>query len=375
MRIVFWQNCLTPHQLPYIVHLIDDPRVDEVVLVAGETVSEARKKMGWNIESYEGLNNCKVYINPHNTIIESILLQRPNDSHHLFSGIRANAFVFKCLQMSMKYCLCRGMISERPNTYNFKWNINNGKPYWIHRLRFFIQDKHYAKYMKNVFAIGHEADKYFKSLGVGWNVHPFCYCTKSAPCISEAPITHTQQYIFVGSLSSWKNPLSIIHAFSNLKDDTVFKKWEIKFIGNGELRNKLYKEIEKNKFQKQIILLGTIPQQEIPSYLYKADVLILPSLYDGWGAVVNEALQAGCFVICSDACGACTLLKMNPNLGLIFKAGNDKALADCIKHVNTHIEEIRSNRTYRSKWAEIHISGNSVAKYFVDCLEKNLEVL
>ena len=34
MRIVFWQNCISPHQMPFITRLADDPRVDEVVVVA-----------------------------------------------------------------------------------------------------------------------------------------------------------------------------------------------------------------------------------------------------------------------------------------------------------------------------------------------------
>ena len=51
MRIVFWQNCLSPHQLPYIVHLMDDKRVDEVVVVTEESISDERKKMGWELDN------------------------------------------------------------------------------------------------------------------------------------------------------------------------------------------------------------------------------------------------------------------------------------------------------------------------------------
>lgn len=42
-RFVFWQNCMSPHQLPYIVHLLDDERVDEVVVVTDEIIPEERK--------------------------------------------------------------------------------------------------------------------------------------------------------------------------------------------------------------------------------------------------------------------------------------------------------------------------------------------
>ena len=116
-------------------------------------------------------------------------------------------------------------------------------------------------------------------------------------------------------------------------------------------------------------MVGSVSINQIPDYLYSSDILVLPSLYDGWGAVVNEALQAGCYVICSDACGACMLLENNPNLGRIFKAGSIKSLVDCMKYVEEHLDEIRMNRNYRSKWAEEHISGRNVAKYFIDCIE------
>ena len=362
MRIVFWQNCLSPHQLPYIVHLINDSRVDEVVIVAGEALNNARKEMGWNVEAIEGLDKCKVYITPHDAIIESLLSKRPNDSYHLFSGIHADAYVFKCLEMSMKYTLHRGIITERPNTYNFKWNIPNGKPYWMHRLRFFIQDRKYAKSMEYVFAIGNEAVYYFKSLGLRWKVHSFCYCTQTFPQNYNIIKSSSPLYVFVGSLSIRKNPISIVQALSRSKHGIV------KFIGNGDLKDKLQKEIESNNLQEQIKLLGTIPQHQIPQYLYDSDVLILPSLYDGWGAVVNEALQAGCFVICSNACGASALLENNSKLGVVFKAGDNKGLAYCMEYVNSNLKEIRNNRDFRREWAETNISGQAVAKYFVDSL-------
>ena len=361
MRIVFWQNCLSPHQLPYIVHLMEDSRIDEVVVVAGKTVSETRKKMGWEILMLEGLDKCKLYINPHNTIINSILEKRLDESYHLFSGIRADAFVFKCLCLSMKFDLHRGIITERPNTYNFKLDITNGKPYWMHRLRFYIQDKKYAKRIKYVFAIGKGADTYFNTLGLDWKIHPFCYCTQFVPgnfnVASSLP-----QYTFVGSLTYRKNPISIVKAYSQVKCGYV------NFLGDGVLKYKLQKEVERNHLQDNIKLLGTIPQQKISSYLYESDVLILPSFHDGWGAVVNEGLQTGCFVICSDACGACVLLENNKNLGLVFRAGNDRSLANCMKYVTTHIDEIRANRDNRVKWAETHIGGRVIAKYLIDCL-------
>lgn len=366
MRIVLWQNCLSPHQLPYIVHLLDDERVDEVVIVAGETVSGDRKKMGWSVAQYEGIDQCKVYIHPHDKIIESLLAQRPEDSQHLFSGIRADAFVFKCLRMSMAYQLKRGIITERPNTYDFKHNINNAKPYWLHRIRFWLQDRKYAKHIHTVFAMGEEAVGYFRSLGMGWKVYPFCYCTASAP-LAAKPLLEDKlpQYLFCGSLSSRKAPIAIARALSRVD---LSRLGGAKLIGDGALRPDLEKAIKELHLEDKMQLLGTKPQTEVPRYMQQADVLILPSMYDGWGAVVNEALQAGCYVICSDAAGASDLMRMEPRLGKVFRRGDVQQLADCISWVDDHIHDIRSSRDFRQQWAEEHISGRAVARYMVGCL-------
>lgn len=47
---------------------------------------------------------------------------------------------------------------------------------------------------------------------------------------------------------------------------------------------------------------------EVPEFMQHNDVLILPSLHDGWGAVVNEAMTLGLYVIVSDRCGAKALI-------------------------------------------------------------------
>lgn len=367
MRIVFWQNCLSPHQLPYIAHLMDDERVDEVVVVAGMSVSDERKKMGWSVAQYEGIERCKVLVAPDDDVIQNLMGERQQDSWHLFSGIRADAFVFKCLQISLAYNIRRGIITERPNTYDFKRDIPNAKPYWLHRIRFWLQDRKYAKHINVVFAMGQEAVEYFESLHMKWQVFHFCYCTQPSK-VGAKPLLADRlpQYLYCGSLSAWKDPLAIARGLSRLMPSA---KEEVMIIGDGPLRTKLEKYISENNLKDTIKLLGTKPQTEVPIYMQQADVFILPSLYDGWGAVVNEALQAGCYVICSDAAGASDLMKKDSRLGKIFHRGSVRQLADCISWCNGHIREIRTDRQFRLQWAEEHISGRAVARYMIDCLE------
>ena len=46
------------------------------------------------------------------------------------------------------------------------------------------------------------------------------------------------------------------------------------------------------------------PPEALPRFFARADVFVLPSRYDGWGVVVNQALGAGLPILCSDAVGA-----------------------------------------------------------------------
>lgn len=373
MRIVFWQNCLSPHQLPYIEHLIDDDRVDEVVVVAGGDVSEERKRMGWHTTLSGGTGLTKKIIAPSDFEIREIMGSEPGQSWHMFSGIRADSFVFHCLQISLSYNLKRGIITERPNTYDFKHNLKNAKPYWMHRLRFLLQDWKYARQIQTVFAMGQDAVNYYKSLPVQWSVFPFCYCTEPAKhtnqesetTISPVKSDSELRYLFCGSLSSRKNPLSIVRVLSNLRRPI---RGQVKVIGDGALRSRIEKYIGNNHLTETVSLLGIRPQSEISQHMAEADILILPSLYDGWGAVVNEALQAGCFIICSDACGASDLIKADARLGIVFHCDDEEQLRSSILWCEANIDYVLRNRIYRAKWAEMHISGKVVSGYFVDCL-------
>lgn len=53
---------------------------------------------------------------------------------------------------------------------------------------------------------------------------------------------------------------------------------------------------------------------EIPHIMENHDILILPSLHDGWGAVVNEAITMGLYIITSDKCGAKALIKIKESV-------------------------------------------------------------
>ena len=368
MRIVFWQNCLSPHQLPYIARLPEDGRVDSVVVAAGEDISGDRRRMGWDITSFEGLDRCEVLLNPDDDTTDRLLSTRQEDSVHLFSGIRAFPFVFNALRRSLKYDLKRGIITERPNT--FAHNNANGKPLWMHRIRFFLQDRTYARHIRYVFAMGDEAVDYFRSVWGGWTVFPFAYCTQATRAgETEHDDTDTARFLFVGSMSFRKAPTLLLQAAYSSGE--CGDGYTLDFAGDGSERAAMEEYIREHDM-KGVTLLGTKNNSEIPAIMRRHDVLVLPSVYDGWGAVVNEALTEGLYVVCSDRCGACELLRDDWR-GMVFKGGDYTQLSERMKRCAENIRQIRKDRKRRKEWAARHISGNAISKYMVDCLEGKKE--
>ena len=77
---------------------------------------------------------------------------------------------------------------------------------------------------------------------------------------------------------------------------------------------------------------GFQPPERLPEYFAQADIFVMPSRYDGWGVVVNQALGAGLPVICSNAVGAGLDLVEDRVNGLRFASGNLDEFERCMKH-------------------------------------------
>ncbi len=74
---------------------------------------------------------------------------------------------------------------------------------------------------------------------------------------------------------------------------------------------------------------GSVPQPELFKAFERADVLVFPTLSDGFGMVVAEAMAHGLPVITTDQAGAADLV--TPDNGLIVPAADPAALADALR--------------------------------------------
>ena len=352
MNFIFFQNCISPHQIPYIRECANDERVDSVYLIVPRKDYAQRAAMGWDSSGLLKGTSIICRVMPRDEEIET-LINDNKDCFCFFSGIRADADVFRWFKISLAYDVKRFIITEPPLTYN--------KPLWMHYLRFYLQDYKYVRYIKGVFGFGLDAVDYYRSISDKWSVFPFQYVTESHQRTSCNRLQGKMKLLFVGSLSKRKNVCVVLDALKEL-DDVEFT-----IVGDGDKLSHLRDIVLRHRLP--VTFLGKRQMAEIPDIMEQHDILILPSLHDGWGAVVNEAMTLGLYVITSDRCGAKALIK-NEQAGVVFK--NNDAIDLRIKLQKCIADKaiIRDGLIARLEKCR-DIQGPAVAHYFINCL-KNL---
>ena len=143
------------------------------------------------------------------------------------------------------------------------------------------------------------------------------------------------KFIFVGRLVPEKNVQLLVKSFQAVL--RAGEKAELDIIGDGICRNELQQMIGETK---DIKLLGKKFDSELLLYYQGAQVLILPSSFEPWGLVVNEAMAAGLPVVCSSAVGAAYDLVLKPNTGWVFKDIHEQELTDLLLDIIAHPQQI-----------------------------------
>jgi glycosyltransferase involved in cell wall biosynthesis len=103
-------------------------------------------------------------------------------------------------------------------------------------------------------------------------------------------------FLFVGSLKPSKNLNRIIKAFLAFQKNNN-QKYDLLIIGGDFWFPGYFKELMRKIKSKNIKYLGMVPNKELPKYYRGAVALVSPSLYEGFGLPLVEAMKCGCPVI------------------------------------------------------------------------------
>ena len=138
--------------------------------------------------------------------------------------------------------------------------------------------------------------------------------------------------LFAAKLVERKHPGLLLEAIRLIGTAHETRRPQLVFVGDGPLRSTLESDSARLA-PGSVKFAGFQGQAELPRYYDLADVLVLPSEWEPWGLVVNEAMCAGCAVIASDRVGAAADLVHPGENGATFRSGDAAELAEKIWHV------------------------------------------
>ena len=131
--------------------------------------------------------------------------------------------------------------------------------------------------------------------------------------------------LFVGRLTEVKNIPLLIKAFYKLSDaDDV----RLVLVGDGDKKDELKTLVQNLHLEDKVIFAGRFEGDKLYAWYNIANLFVLPSIYEPFGAVTAEALEAGCQVLCSDRAGSSGLI--NETNGKTFDPTNGNYLADLL---------------------------------------------
>jgi glycosyltransferase involved in cell wall biosynthesis len=168
--------------------------------------------------------------------------------------------------------------------------------------------------------------------------------------------------LFIGSLTYAKGAKHYSDAILSLPKD----KYEFHFAGTYDVSSPLYSLLCSS-----VVFHGHLSRSHLMSVLQNTDILVFPSLVDGFGLSVLEAFSMGVPVICSSGAGVKDIVRNNID-GIIVKSGSSHEICKSLEYLNDNrqlLAKMSENAYFQSifyTWERYH---SELASHFLNVVE------
>lgn len=295
MRLTFVSNYINHHQIPMSEELYKILG-SGYTFIQTEPMESERKRMGWEVEdeppyvlhSYDDMKTAGKLIMDSDVVI--------------FGGAREQELIIPRIEarkLTLRY-------SERIyKEGQWKFISPNGLKQKYHdHIRF----GKYPVYL--LCAGGYVASDFHLIYAYKNKMLKFGYFPEF---IDYADAVHSKRFgfdteiVWAGRCIDWKHPEVAIDVMEHLKKLEI--NAHMTFIGGGELLPDIHDRAEAAGLLDMITFTGFLKPGAVREHMRRADVFLFTSDYrEGWGAVLNEAMNAGCAVVANEGIGAAPYL-------------------------------------------------------------------
>lgn len=131
---------------------------------------------------------------------------------------------------------------------------------------------------------------------------------------------------------NWKHPETAVQCAAFLKQKGI--PFQMKIVGDGEKRPLVESLMEQYGLSEQVTLLGYCTPEKVRRLMEETDIYLATSdRREGWGAVINEAMNSGCAVVADHMMGAAPYLIRHGVNGFVYADGRPKMLFETVERL------------------------------------------
>jgi len=349
-RLAFLATHPIQYQAPLFRRLAAHPDIDLTVYFCSRTGVEERfdpgfgQKLKWDIPLLEGYSykflpnlfgdrlTWKGLINP--AIIKEIRQNR-------YNAVIIHGWAYPTSLLALAVAqLCRSPVFFRAETNSLWYNRRGIK----RRLQFSVL-KQILRTAAGFLTVGTLNKAFYQEVGI----HPsklFCapYAVDNDFFLNQAKSLKPKKaelklkygipadspiILFCGKLSPVKDPPTLLKAFDQVRQSLGCS---LVWVGDGILRQDLENWVQIRNIP-DCHFVGFRNQTKLPEFYALGDIFVLPSSFEPWGLVVNEAMCFSLPIVVSDRVGCGPDLVQEGRNGFIFPSGDAAALATCLERL------------------------------------------
>ena len=316
MKILFCSNYFSHHQRP-LSDALDELTEHNYFFLAHREMDTERKNLGW------GQDLARPYVG---MPTDGDIQKKLEDLDVLITG----SFPEKLTTDYAKYAKLFFRYSERP--------LKTGNPTLKYIPRFLRWHRRNPPWRKAYMlcASAYTAGDYakfglFHNRCYKWGYFPETIRYPSIDDLIDRKAKAT--ILWCGRFLDWKHPDDVIEVAKRLRDAGCCFK--IEMIGTGEMEQQLKRQAsEAGLLGENVRFLGAMSPEAVRRHMESAGICLLTSdRQEGWGAVLNEAMNSGCAVVASDAAGATPYLVNDGVNGSVYHSGNIQELYEKVRRL------------------------------------------
>jgi len=345
-KVTFWQNMPSHHMSPVQRELARLPGY-QVRTVFAQRISDHRTEMGWSIPD---LLPAETTFLDNNASLAREIAQESNGLN-FFGGFPMGVLkeAFRNLRTESDDTR-RALILEAGDTLGFK-----GK---LRPLFHTILAKNVGSQVDFILAFGSIGVDYYTNCGFSRDrVYPFFYQSEEPVITKPKPSSYPMRLVYCGQFSKRKGVDLLLYALAKL----THLNWELEIVGGGPEGDYLKKLAKTLDLSHRISWRGYVPSSEVGKILRGKDICVIPSRFDGWGMLTNEALSAGVAVVTTSRVGSKDMVEAN-GAGRVSASPTPEALGKCIEELLAYPEKLDQVKKLAARISP-KFSGLSSAHY------------